>query len=386
MIKAQYVIVGDDVAPMTLQIDIQEGTTLYNMSGYVYFGTPVGYAVHSYNFNGVSYDVNNTEGFDCTAQDFSDERRYICIHTDGKLEIRKGSNFKQIAGDSRIEIVIKAYDDENRNLGLCKFEFIIPFKPTLTPPATTTKPPTTASTTKKTTTTTAATTTTKMASTLSISTTPESHKITTLRSKGEAELTTGPDEYIATPPTVDPCLDEKILQERLNQCMPTSVELRTIVINQSLQSVFEYKIDMPVSMPILKTAFVKIGNYSTSLESNSSFAVKVFHGSGESRSLIKSVPAKLKGQKTMVPVDKFVPTRVSRITVEVHKNKKRVSLPGGLVSLGISNYAFCLNDTCLRHYYSWQHHVGKIQCVPILNTIPVAQFDTCFGKSLYYQL
>ena len=350
----------------------------------MYVGTPDTYTVVGYKFNNKSYDVGNSEGFDCTAQDFTDVRRYICIRSDGRLEIRVGSDFQQIAGGSKIEIIIKPYSSENQGLGLCKFIFLIKFHPTLTPPPTTARPSTTTTTTKKTTTTTTAKTTTKLSSTLLKSSSPENHGLTTLTSEEEEEYTRSPDDDIATLPTVDPCLEEKILQKRLKLCRPKSIELPTIVTNNSSQSLFEYKIDLPASTPILKTAFVKVGSYSTNLKLNSSFTIKVYHGSGDSKSLFKSIPAKLKKEQILVSVDKFIPTHTSRITVEIYKNKKRVSLPGSRVSLGIDSYVFCLNDTCSRHYQSLQHHVGKIQCGSILKKITVAQFDTCFGKSLCY--
>ena len=372
---------GDSVINMDLKPETPEGEVVVYLRRYVLMGTVKWYSITKYIFDNTPLDVSNNQGFRCRKTLFSDNRRFLCLRDGDKLEIRNGSDFQHIRRGIKIEIDIWAFNEERESIGKCSFEFKIPFRPTLTPLITTTKPSTTIATTKATTT--SATTTRKSTSTLSsTSTSTSTPKKTTLQTEKERETTKTPDEYIATTPTKEPCPGEKILKGKLQVCKPITVELPTISANRSLQASFEYKINLPASAHILKTAFVKVGSYKHHLESNSTFTLKVFYGSGASKSLFKSVRATLGQEQASIPVDKFIPTRNSRITVEVLKNDVKVSLPGELVSLVIDKYDFCFDNTCLDHYYYKKDYIGRSKCMPIVDNIPISHFDTCFGKSL----
>ena len=384
-----FVFLGGDAVPKNLPVDLAEGTGVIDMNNFVYQGTPHGYRITNYKFNQLAYHISGGGGFNCSTKPFADARRFLCMRDNGKVEIRRGSGFRNIAPGSQIDVVIRPYSADNLDIDVCTFILRIGFKPTLTPMPTTasTATTTTKATTKPTTTTktTISTTTKKPRTTVIATTTVSPTRLKTKPSSTTRQTERGSTDDIITLPTIDPCFETKMLQGKIKSCRPRSMELSTIVTNQSLQSIFEYKIDETVSTPILKTASVKVRTTAAYLPINSSIKVKLFFTDGETRSLLTIVDVIVDEEQAVVTVDKFIKsTGSSSISVEIERNDERVNLPGGMVSLVVDLYDFCQNDTCLQHYEEWLSIFERGKCQKLLKGISIAQFDTCFGKSYLY--
>lgn len=158
------------------------------------------------------------------------------------------------------------------------------------------------------------------------------------------------------------------------------VELHAVSANQSTQSGFEFNLDKQISSPIWKMAYVKVRSHAAFLKPNESVLIEIVHKDGLNNPILKKLEAMVEGGKVEISIDKFIPNGMANITVQLAKDSQPLQLPVGLVSLVVNLYDFCLNQTCLDHYYDWKNNFSTGKCAGTFEDDPLAQFGTCFGR------